>query len=115
MLSEQQKNQIRWDQAGLIPAIVQDARTRQVLMMAYMNSEALTQTLATGQATFWSRSRKALWRKGETSGNIQQVTEIRIDCDGDTLLLLVNPAGPACHTGHQTCFYRTLDEFDGPH
>ncbi|MDZ7379657.1 MAG: phosphoribosyl-AMP cyclohydrolase, partial [candidate division KSB1 bacterium] len=92
-------DQITWDAQGLVPAVVQDATTRQVLMVAYMNAESLNQTLATGETVFWSRSRGALWHKGETSGNIQRVREIYVDCDGDTLLILVEPVGPACHTG----------------
>jgi phosphoribosyl-AMP cyclohydrolase len=102
---------IKWDAQGLIPVIVQDAETMQVLMMAYMNAESLQQTLRTGETVFWSRSRSELWHKGATSGNIQRVQEIRIDCDADTLLILVEPAGPACHTGEQSCFYRSLTEF----
>lgn len=101
---------LRWNDKGLIPAIVQDATTQQVLMMAYMNRTALQRTVETGEAIFWSRSRNALWHKGETSGNIQHVVEIRIDCDEDTLLLLVKPSGPACHTGAVSCFFRRLDE-----
>jgi len=97
---------IKYDEHGLIPAIIQDARTKDVLMMAWMNSESLQKTTTTGQTWFWSRSRAELWHKGATSGNIQQVVEIRYDCDADTLLILVNPAGPACHTGNTTCFYR---------
>jgi phosphoribosyl-AMP cyclohydrolase len=100
--------QIRWDAQGLIPAIVQDAATQQVLMLAYMNAEALRQTLATGETVFWSRSRQALWHKGATSGHVQRVVELRIDCDEDTLLILVSPAGPACHTGAVSCFFRPL-------
>ncbi len=100
---------IRWDERGLVPAIVQDAHTGQVLTLAYMNEAALRQTLATGETWFWSRSRKRLWHKGETSGNIQRVVEIAVDCDGDALLLRVEPAGPACHTGAVTCFYRRLE------
>lgn len=99
---------ITWDANGLVPAIVQDVNTKQVLMLAYMNADSLTKTLATGNATFWSRSRQSLWLKGETSGNLQRVREIKYDCDGDTLLLLVEPAGPACHTGEVSCFYRNL-------
>lgn len=102
---------IQWDERGLIPAIAQDAKTRAVLMMAYMNAESLARTLALGQAVFWSRSRGELWRKGETSGNTLAVTEIRIDCDADTLLLLVEPAGPACHTNAESCFFRDLGQF----
>ena len=101
---------LRFDEQGLIPAIVQDARTGQVLMLAYMNREALERTLATGETHFWSRSRKVLWHKGATSGNTQRVVEIRVDCDGDTLLVLVEPRGPACHTGHTACFYRTFPQ-----
>jgi len=99
---------LRWDQRGLVPAIVQDAHTGQVLMLAYMNAEALAQTLATGEAWFWSRSRGELWHKGATSGNTQRVVEVRYDCDADALLLRVEPRGPACHTGHTSCFYRRL-------
>jgi phosphoribosyl-AMP cyclohydrolase len=101
-------SEIKFDASGLIPAIVQDARTRDVLMLAYMNKESLLLTIEKGETVFWSRSRKELWHKGETSGNIQRVVEIRVDCDQDTLLVLVHPAGPACHTGNQTCFYRDL-------
>lgn len=102
---------IKWNPQGLVPAIVQDAETGDVLMMAFMNAASLMKTMELGQAVFWSRSRGELWRKGATSGNTQRVVEIRIDCDADTILLLVAPAGPACHTGAQTCFFRTLDEF----
>jgi phosphoribosyl-AMP cyclohydrolase len=98
---------LRFDERGLIPAIVQDADSGQVLMVAYMNRLALERTLASGQTHFWSRSRNELWRKGATSGNTQQVLEVAIDCDGDALLLRVRPAGPACHTGAISCFYRT--------
>ncbi len=101
---------LKWDEKGLIPTVVQDATTLQVLMVAYMNAESLRWTLATGETVFWSRSRKELWHKGATSSNIQRVHEIRVDCDGDTLLVLVDPAGPACHTGEMSCFYRTLEE-----
>jgi phosphoribosyl-AMP cyclohydrolase len=100
---------LNYNEQGLIPAILQDARNGQVLMMAWMNAEALRLTLETGEAHFWSRSRQALWHKGETSGNIQRVQEIRVDCDADVLLLEVHPAGPACHTGAQSCFFRTLE------
>ena len=99
---------IKWDERGLIPAIVQDATTQQVLMLAYMNAEALRLTLETGEAHFWSRSRRELWHKGATSGHVQRVREIRVDCDADTILLLVDPAGPACHTGEVSCFYRVM-------
>jgi phosphoribosyl-AMP cyclohydrolase len=99
---------IKYDASGLVPAIVQDAETKDVLMMAYMNAESLRLTIETNETVFWSRSRSELWHKGATSGNIQKVIEIKVDCDADTLLVLVNPAGPACHTGNQTCFYREL-------
>ena len=110
ILDDEKLELLRWNDQGLIPAIVQDSATQQVLMMAYMNRAALKQTIELGEATFWSRSRNALWHKGETSGNIQRVVEIRIDCDEDTLLLLVEPSGPACHTGAVSCFFRTLYE-----
>ena len=99
---------IQWDGQGLVPAIVQDADTAQVLMLAYMNRESLARTLETGETWFWSRSRGKLWHKGETSGNTQHVVGIRYDCDADALLLRVKPAGPACHTGQQSCFHRLL-------
>jgi phosphoribosyl-AMP cyclohydrolase/phosphoribosyl-ATP pyrophosphohydrolase/phosphoribosyl-AMP cyclohydrolase len=99
---------LKWNESGLIPAIAQNAGTSEVLMMAWMNAEALQKTKETGEAHYWSRSRQELWHKGATSGNIQTVVDIRIDCDADTILLLVNPAGPACHTGERSCFYRTL-------
>jgi len=101
-------SEIKDDPNGLVPAIVQDAETKEVLMMAYMNAESLQMTRKTGETVFWSRSRSELWLKGATSGNIQKVVEIKVDCDADTLLVLVNPAGPACHTGERTCFYRNL-------
>lgn len=94
---------------GLLPAIVQDDQTGEVLMMAYMNRDAWLKTLETGKATFWSRSRNALWLKGETSGHVQLVREVRVDCDNDTILLKVHQlGGAACHTGHRSCFYRKL-------
>jgi phosphoribosyl-AMP cyclohydrolase len=102
-----------WDERGLLPAIVQDAETGEVLTLAYMNAESLGLTLETGETWFWSRSRKELWHKGATSGNIQHVVEVRYDCDGDALLVRVKPAGPACHTGERTCFYRTLADKGG--
>ena len=111
MQIETLETRIKWDDQGLIPAIVQDAATKQVLMMAYMNAESLKRTLETGETVFWSRSRGELWHKGATSGNTQRVVEMRIDCDADTLLILVDPAGPACHTGEVSCFYRTFDTF----
>ena len=97
---------LKFDANGLIPAIVQDADTNEVLMMAYMNAESLQLTLEKGETWFWSRSRQELWHKGATSGNIQSVVDVRVDCDADTLLILVNPAGAACHTGERSCFYR---------
>jgi phosphoribosyl-AMP cyclohydrolase len=103
-------NALKWNEQGLIPAVVQDANTRQVLMVAYMNAQSLARTLEIGETVFWSRSRGELWHKGATSGNIQQVREIYVDCDADALLVLVDPAGPACHTGATSCFYRTLTE-----
>ncbi|MDI3535835.1 MAG: phosphoribosyl-AMP cyclohydrolase / phosphoribosyl-ATP pyrophosphohydrolase [Eubacteriaceae bacterium] len=99
---------IKFNEAGLIPAIVQDYHTRQVLMMAWMNEETLKQSIESGLATFYSRSRQEVWVKGATSGNTQHIVGIEYDCDGDTLLLQVNPDGPACHTGSISCFYRTL-------
>jgi len=100
--------EIKFDANGLVPAIVQDAETKEILMMAYMNQESLQRTLEKGETCFWSRSRKELWHKGATSGNVQRVVEVRVDCDADALLILVHPAGPACHTGNQTCFYREV-------
>jgi phosphoribosyl-ATP pyrophosphohydrolase/phosphoribosyl-AMP cyclohydrolase len=102
-------SQIQFDERGLIPAIVQDARTGAVLTLAYMNAESLEKTLATRETWFWSRSRSELWHKGATSGNIQRVVEVRQDCDGDALAVLVEPAGPACHTGKRSCFHRDLE------
>lgn len=99
---------LTFNRDGLIPAIVQDATSRQVLMLAWMNRESLRLTLETGQTWFWSRSRRELWHKGATSGNTQTVKELLYDCDGDTLLVLVDAAGPACHTGNRSCFFRTL-------
>lgn len=99
---------IKFDVSGLVPAIVQDAETSEVLMLAYMNAESLRLTFETGETWFWSRSRGELWHKGATSGNIQRVVEIRVDCDADALLIRVQPAGPACHTGERSCFYRNL-------
>ncbi|MFZ1041193.1 MAG: phosphoribosyl-AMP cyclohydrolase [Anaerolineales bacterium] len=102
-------SELKYNAAGLIPAIVQDADTNEVLMMAYVNKESLRLTLDKGETYFWSRSRNELWHKGATSGNVQRVVEVRVDCDADTLLVRVHPAGPACHTGKQTCFYRILE------
>jgi len=101
---------LRFDAKGLIPAIVQDADSNKVLMLAYMNLESLQLTLETNETHFWSRSRQELWHKGATSGNTQKVVEVHVDCDADTLLIRVQPAGPACHTGEQTCFYRNIEE-----
>jgi len=97
-----------WDSRGLVPAIVQDAETGQVLMLAYMNRESLQLSQEQGETWFWSRSRQSLWHKGSTSGNTQYIREIRLDCDADALLVLVDSAGPACHTGSTSCFYRTM-------
>ena len=102
---------IKWNEHGLIPTIVQNAHSGDVLMLGFMNEESLKRTLELGQAVFWSRSRSELWRKGETSGNTLAVQEIRIDCDADALLLLVDPAGPTCHTKAESCFFRKLEEF----
>ena len=98
------------DPKGLIPAIAQQHDSGEVLMMAWMNRNSLAETLATGQVCYWSRSRARLWRKGETSGQVQRLVELRIDCDGDTLLLQVEQTGVACHTGRRSCFYRALKE-----
>ncbi len=100
---------VKFDQRGLVPAIVQDQASGDVLMVAWMNAEALRLTRETGQAHFWSRSREELWHKGATSGNFMNVREILVDCDADTLLLKVDPEGPACHTGERSCFYRRLE------
>lgn len=99
---------IKFDEKGLVPVIVQDSTSAEVLMTAWANEESLILTAASGELTLWSRSRKELWKKGETSGNVMEVLELRIDCDGDTLLAIVEPAGPACHTGKRTCFYRSF-------
>lgn len=99
---------VRFDERGLVPVVAQDAEDGAVLMMAYANREAVERTLATGEAHYYSRSREELWHKGETSGNTQRVLEVRLDCDGDALLYLVEPRGPACHTGERTCFFATL-------
>jgi len=99
---------LTYDANGLIPAIAQDHATGEVLMMAWMNAASLEQTLTTGQVTYWSRSRKALWAKGETSGHVQRLVELRLDCDRDCLLLLVAQHGPACHTNRRSCFYSAV-------
>jgi phosphoribosyl-AMP cyclohydrolase len=107
MSNEPFVDDVRFDDDGLVPVIVQDATDDQVLMLAYMTAETLRQTLATGRMTYWSRSRQAVWVKGATSGHTQEVAEARIDCDGDTLLFKVHQhGGAACHTGHRSCFYR---------
>ncbi len=98
--------EIRFDDQGLVPCVMQDARTGEVLTLAYMNEEALARTRETGEIHFWSRSRNELWKKGETSGNVMRVKALRYDCDEDALLALVEPSGPACHTGERTCFHR---------
>lgn len=100
--------ELKWDERGLIPTVVQERATGEVLMVAWMNEESLRLTLRTRTTWFWSRSRRELWNKGATSGNVQRVHEVRYDCDGDTLLVLVEAAGPACHTGERTCFFRAL-------
>ncbi len=99
---------LKYDANGLIPAIAQDHATGAVLMMAWMNAESLMRTLESGQVTYWSRSRQAFWAKGETSGHVQRLVDLRIDCDRDCLLLLVDQAGPACHTNRRSCFYTAL-------
>jgi phosphoribosyl-ATP pyrophosphohydrolase/phosphoribosyl-AMP cyclohydrolase len=101
---------LKFDERGLIPAIVQDAGSGEVLTLAYMNAESLERTLETGETWFWSRSRGELWHKGATSGHTQRVVELRYDCDGDALLVRVVPAGPACHTGARSCFYRKVEK-----
>ncbi|MGD8622041.1 MAG: phosphoribosyl-AMP cyclohydrolase [Anaerolineales bacterium] len=108
-MSERIRMQINFDARGLMPAIIQDEDSKEVLMMAWMNADALKETQSRGEAVFWSRSRKELWHKGATSGNRMIVKRISIDCDGDTLLLFVSPLGPACHTGERTCFFRNLE------
>ncbi len=103
--------QIRWNESGLVPVVTQDAKSNKVLMMAWMNEEALTKTLATGDVHYYSRSRQKLWRKGETSGHTQKLTDLRVDCDADTLLAKVVQTGVACHTGRPSCFYQQLEDF----
>ena len=102
--------ELKFDDRGLLPAIVQDASSGEVLMLAWVNEEALTRTLDSGTTWFWSRSRSEYWNKGATSGNTQEVVEVRYDCDADSVLMRVAPAGPACHTGATSCFYRTLEK-----
>jgi len=100
--------ELHWNQDGLLPAIIQDISTQQVLMLGWMNAEALYLTMSSGYVTFWSRSRQELWRKGETSGNAMLTSAVFYDCDGDALLVQAAPSGPACHTGNVSCFYREL-------
>ena len=102
-------DELRFDEQGLIPAVIQDVENGDVLMVAWMNEDAVHRTLESGRTWFWSRSRNELWRKGDTSGHVQHVQEVRYDCDADTLLVRVTQEGPACHTGNRTCFYRTID------
>lgn len=99
---------LHYDARGLVPCIAQDHETGDVLMMAWMNAEAVARTLASGRVTYWSRSRQALWQKGETSGHVQRLIELRVDCDRDCLLALVDQMGPACHTNRRSCFYRAV-------
>ena len=101
---------LKFDDRGLLPAIVQDASSGEVLMLAWVNEEALTRTLDSGTTWFWSRSRGEYWNKGATSGHMQKVVEVRFDCDADSVLMRVEPAGPACHTGETSCFYRALEQ-----
>jgi phosphoribosyl-ATP pyrophosphohydrolase/phosphoribosyl-AMP cyclohydrolase len=107
--------EIAYDEQGLVPVVVQDWRTGEVLTLAYANAEAVARTRETGQLHLWSRSRRELWHKGATSGNVQHVKALRLDCDGDALLALVEPAGPACHTGERTCFHNGETERLAPH
>jgi phosphoribosyl-AMP cyclohydrolase len=107
-------DEVAWNSEGLAPAVAQDDATGEVLMVAWMNRESLERTVATGEAVYWSRSRKALWKKGETSGHVQRVREVRLDCDGDTILLRVESVGGvACHTGRRRCFFRRLEQQRG--
>ena len=108
VMTDSANDAVKFDERGLAPAVVQDDATGEVLMLAYMNAESLAKTMETGETWFWSRSRRTLWHKGETSGNTQRVVSISIDCDSDTLLIRVTPSGPACHTGERSCFFRRL-------
>lgn len=103
---------LRYTDAGLIPAIAQDAASGEVLMMAWMNADSISRTLASGRVTYWSRSRGAFWEKGATSGHVQRLVEMRVDCDRDCLLLRVEQSGPACHTGRRSCFYTAIRDGD---
>ena len=107
-------DEVAWNADGLVPAVAQDAASGEVLMVAWMDRESLARTVASGEATYWSRSRKALWRKGETSGHVQKVLEVRLDCDADTIVVSVESvAGVACHTGRRRCFFRRLEGAGG--
>ena len=103
---------LKFNEAGLIPAIAQDDSTGEVLMMAWMNAQSITRTIETGRVTYWSRSRQAFWIKGESSGHVQELVDFRIDCDRDCLLVLVNQTGPACHTNRRSCFYTAIRDGD---
>ena len=107
MTTEEFLSLVKFDDRGLVPVVAQEVSDNAVLMVAWANAEALRRTLSEGRATYWSRSRRSLWIKGETSGNVQEVEEVRFDCDGDTILYRVRQSGPACHTGERTCFYRS--------
>ena len=110
MTGETWIDEVAWNADGLVPAVAQDAGSGEVLMLAWMNRESLARTVETGEATYWSRSRRALWRKGETSGHVQKVVEVRLDCDADVVLLRVESVGGvACHTGRRRCFFRRLE------
>ncbi|MDX1795251.1 MAG: phosphoribosyl-AMP cyclohydrolase [Hydrogenovibrio sp.] len=104
------KSQLKFDDNGLIPAIAQQYDSKEVLMMAWMNAQSLAETLKTGRVCYWSRSRQSYWRKGEESGQVQHLKDVRLDCDGDTLLLLVDQTGPACHSGRKSCFYTRVHD-----
>ncbi|MFG6580035.1 MAG: phosphoribosyl-AMP cyclohydrolase [Roseovarius sp.] len=101
---------LQFNEAGLIPAIAQDAETHEVLMLAWMNAQSIARSFETGKVTYWSRSRQAFWVKGETSGNVQKLVEMRVDCDRDCLLVMVDQTGPACHTGRRSCFYTGIQD-----
>jgi len=116
MDAEELIKKIRFDNMGLVPAVVQEKKTNAVLMVAYMNPESIKKTYETGYMHYYSRSRKTLWKKGETSGNVQKVTELKLDCDADTVLALVDQTGPACHTGNYSCFFESVyGEEEQPH